>query len=110
MLSGRMGVMSQFFKEKKTMQAVKYKRKFSAFAVTSFHFILVGCGCFPTQHVGDTVPISMGLTLGSLCTQCRAASSFGSLVRNLNETCPKKQCRPACFSVHFHGALIMILI
>lgn len=84
MLSRRMGVMSQFFKEKR-LSKLKWKRKFNAFAVTSFHFILV-----PMQHVGDAVPISRGLILGSLYTQCRAASSFGSQVRNFTMKCVKK--------------------
>lgn len=35
------------FQRKKSIQAFKYKRKFNAFAVTSFHFILVGVGVFP---------------------------------------------------------------
>lgn len=47
MLSRRMGGDVTILQGDKAIQAVKYKRKFHAFAVTSFHFILVGVCVFP---------------------------------------------------------------
>lgn len=102
MLSGRMEVKSQSFKEKRLFK-LSDTRGSSILCCDQFPLHSGLCGCFPMQHVGDAVPISRGASVG---LHLPLAQQVGTL----SIKCVQKSSVVGLLLSAFHGALIMTLV